>query len=762
MSTTQPALGEERIEGVVGHLLHISHDQRTVLRIALTADDETPDSEVTATGTALFGCKPGESLRLTGEWTRHPRYGRQFAARRCERTLPAGVRAIRLYLASGLIRGIGPVMAQAIVERFRDQTLHIIDTDPEQLLEVFGIGPKRLGGILEAWEEQKAVAELMVVLQGLDISPNLAVKIYDHYHKAGRNPLAVVRDTPYKLCQEVRGIGFRTSDRIALAAGVPKHSTERLKAALLAALEESAGRGDCHLAVGDLLERTRKLLHDSDPATALILHDDVLGEALTSLRRIGYVIMESIPLRVREELDVFHAVDIVSTPRMHRAETTLAEHVRRLLDTDRNPSNGNWQKGLDALPEASTLTAEQRQGVLTAFTHTLSVLTGGPGCGKTHTLRTVVALAHALGLAVALAAPTGKAANRLAQMSGQEAQTVHRLLRAPEGDTLFDHSSPLHSADLIVVDEASMLDVQLAADLFTKVPPGSRLLLVGDVDQLPSVGPGLVLRDLLAVPAVPRTRLTRIFRQGNDSAPIVDNAHRILHGQRPLHHPTAFAMLPCQTGEAIAAEVVRFFEKRPAHVSLDDIQVLCPAKKREAGAVDLNSRLQRSLNPAAPDKAEHHHDGRILRVGDRVVQTRTLRDIGLFNGTTGTIKGIDAEEARLHIDFEGQELAYPVAELDGLLHAYAMTVHRAQGSEYPYVIIALPRTAPLLLTRNLLYTAVTRARARVFLLFQNDAVQWTLDNKNGNRRNTALEHRICGRTTQIPAPRAGEPDQLVW
>ncbi|MGI3229955.1 SF1B family DNA helicase RecD2 [Streptomyces sp. GTA36] len=762
MPTTQPALDEECIEGVVAHVLHISHDQRTVLRIALTADDDAPESEVTATGASLFGCKPGESLRLTGQWTRHPRYGRQFAARRCERTLPAGVRAIRLYLASGLIRGIGTVMAQAIVEKFKDQTLHVIDTAPEQLLKVFGIGPKRLAGILEAWAEQKAIADLMIVLQGLGISPNLAVKIYNHYHKDGRDPLTVVRDTPYTLCREVHGIGFKTSDRIALASGVPKHSTERLQAALLAALEESVAHGDCHLAVGDLLERTRKLLKDSDPATALILHDDVLGQALASLRRIGYAVMESIPLRVREDLDVFHAVDIVSTPRIHRAETTLAENVRRLLGAGRRPSSDTCQTGLDALPEAGTLTAEQRQGVLAAFTHPLSVLTGGPGCGKTHTLRTVVALARDRGHTVALAAPTGKAANRLAQMSGQEAQTVHRLLRAQEGDTLFDHTSPLHSADLIVVDEASMLDVALAAELFAKVPTSSRLLLVGDVDQLPSVGAGLVLRDLLAVSAVPRTRLTRIFRQGNDSAPIVDNAHRILHGQRPLHHPPAFAMSPWQTAEDIAAEVIRCFEKRPAHVNLDDIQVLCPTKKRAAGVVDLNERLQRLLNPAAPDKAEHHHDGRILRVGDRIVQTRTLREIGLLNGTTGIIRGIDAEAAQLRIDFEGQELVYPVTELDGLLHAYAMTVHRAQGSEYPYVIIALPRTAPLLLTRNLLYTAVTRARSRVFLLFQHDALLWTLDNKNGNRRNTALEHRIGGRATQVPAPRAKEPDQLVW
>ncbi|GAQ54863.1 ATP-dependent RecD-like DNA helicase [Streptomyces acidiscabies] len=762
MTITQVELGEECIEGVVGHVLYISHDQTTLLRITLTADDDAPEAEVTAKGMALFGCKPGESLRLTGTWTLHPRYGRQFAARRCERTLPAGVRAIRLYLASGLIRGIGAAMAQAIVHRFADQTLHIIDTDPEQLLEVFGIGPKRLAGILEAWAEQKAVAELMVILQGLGISPNLAVKIYDHYHKAGRNPLAVVQETPYSLCREVRGIGFHTSDSIALASGVPKHSAERLQAALLAALDSSVAKGDCHLAEGDLLKRTRDLLEDNDPATGLILHDDVLGEALTVLRRIGHVVMESIPLRVREDLDTFHAVDTVSTPRMHRAETILAEHTRRLLDANQSSLNGRWEKALEALPEAGTLTSEQRRGVLGAFTHTLSVLTGGPGCGKTHTLRTVVALAGGLGLTVALAAPTGKAANRLAQMSGQEAHTVHRLLRAPEGDTLFDHSSPLASADLIVIDEASMLDVQLAAELFTKVPTGSRLLLVGDVDQLPSVGPGLVLRDLLAVPAIPRTRLTTIFRQGNDSTSIVDNAHLILNGDRPQHARGTFEMSPWQSGENIADEVVRLVRNRPTHVSLDDIQVLCHTKRRDAGIVDLNMRLQQALNPAAPDKAEHHHDGRVLRVGDKVVQTRTLREISLFNGTTGVIRSIDAEAAQLRIDFEGQELAYPFPELDGLLHAYAMTVHRAQGSEYPYVIIALPWTAPLLLTRNLLYTAVTRARLRVFLLFQQEAVQRALDNRSGNRRNTALEHRISRRITQVPAPRAEDLDRLVW
>ncbi|MET9415344.1 ATP-dependent RecD-like DNA helicase [Streptomyces klenkii] len=763
MPQGQPTLGEECIDGVVSHLLHIGYDQRTVLRLTLTNSESDADlPQVTALGTALFGCKPGESLRLTGAWVDHPRHGRQFRVRLCERTLPAGVRAIRLYLSSGMIRGIGSVLASAIVDQFGAQTLDVIDAAPSRLLQVFGIGAKRLAGILEAWQEQKAIAELMVFLQGLEISPTLAVKIYQHYQNAGQDPLLVVQNSPYTLCRDVRGIGFSTADRIALAVGIPKHSQERLKAALLAALDQSVARGDCHLSVGDLMIRTRRLLKDNDPATSEIMHDEVLGEALAQLRGSGYVVIESIPLRVQEGADVFHAVDIISNPRMHRAETTLAHHVLRMLNASTHMATGPWRQCLNELQGADELTSEQKQGVLSAFTCTLSILTGGPGCGKTHTLRTVVDLADAAGLNIVLGAPTGKAGKRLEQLTGHPAQTVHRLLRAPEGDTLFDHSSMLDDAEIVVIDEASMLDVQLAAQLFGKIPHGCHLLLVGDVDQLPSVGPGLVLRDLLAVPTVPRTRLTRIFRQADGSAAIVDNAHRVLRGHHPLAEPPAFSMFPRLDSNVLADDVVRFISRRPKGISAEEIQVLCPTKKNAAGLIDLNIRLQAVLNPPAPGKVEQHHDGRVLRTGDCVVQIRTNRDLGVLNGSTGIITAIDAEVAQLTVEFEDQVVDYPFINLDDLLHSYAMTVHRSQGSEYPYVIIALPESAPILLTRNLLYTAITRARKRVFLLYQDRAVQWAVSNSSGNRRNTALEHRIVRGEVAMPEPRHEFHEQLAW
>ncbi|WP_275559159.1 ATP-dependent RecD-like DNA helicase [Streptomyces sp. 5-6(2022)] len=762
MFQNQPTLGEESIDGIVSHLLYIGYDQRTVLRLALAASGTDTDvDEVTALGSALFGCKPGESLRLTGVWADHPRHGRQFKVRLCERTMPAGVRAIRLYLASGMIRGIGPILASSIVDRFGEETLNVIDTAPDQLLQVFGIGAKRLAGILEAWREQRAIAELMVFLQGLGIFPTLAVKIYQHYSKVDQNPLTAVRNSPYTLCRDVRGIGFVTADRIALAGGIPKHSQERLQAALLATLDQSVTRGDCHLSTEDLMNRTRRLLKDDDRATVRFLHGDVLGGALADLRRSGYVVMESIPLRVEEGVDVFRSVDIVSNPRMHRAESALAHHVMGMLSTDTRTTAAPWQQCLDATPEAGDLTSEQRQGVLNAFTRPLSVLTGGPGCGKTHTLRTVVELADSAGLKIALGAPTGKAAKRLEQLTGQPAQTVHRLLHAPEGNTLFDHSSMLEAAQLVVVDEASMLDVQLAAQLFGKIPHGCHLLLVGDTDQLPSVGPGLVLRDLLAVPAIPRTRLTKIFRQADASSAIVDNAHRVLHGHRPIAGPPTFSMYPRLDRDALADDVVRFVTSRPKDVSAEEIQVLCPSKKHAAGLTDLNIRLQAALNPPMANKAEQHHDGRVLRTGDRVVQTRTNRHLGVLNGSTGVITAIETDAARLTVDFEGLTIVYPFTDLDDLLHSYAMTVHRSQGSEYPYVIIVLPESVPALLTRNLLYTAITRARSRVFLLYQDRAVSWAVNNISSNRRNTALEHRIARGDMAVPSSRHKPPEQLV-
>ncbi|MGW4518274.1 SF1B family DNA helicase RecD2 [Streptomyces sp. NPDC004393] len=762
---------DEVIEGVVDHLLHVSYDERTVLRLTSTGDGE---ESVTAVGKALFGAKPGESLRLRGTWAHHPRYGRQFRAERCERTVPTDERAIRLYLASGMIRGIGPVLAAAIVETFHEQTLKVIDAESERLLEVHNIGEVRLGRITAAWQEQKAIAEIMMFLQQLGITPGLAVKIYTTYADTDDDPIVVVRRSPYRLCRDVHGVGFVNADKIALAVGIPKHSEERLQAALLHELDQAGGQGHCHLPVRVLLARTRQLLSDDDPATAEILDDVILRHALQTMSGQGEVVTETLTLPVMDGTDAVADIEIALLTLRHRDETQLAWHVRRLLGSSPALADlADWEQRLTALTTAETagLTEEQYQAIHTALTQPVSMLTGGPGCGKTHTLRTLVEVADEAGAVVALAAPTGKAAKRLEETCGQPAMTVHRLIRPPDGDSLFDHASILETADLVVIDEASMLDLALARRLFAAVRDGCHLLLVGDIDQLPSVGPGRVLRDLLDVEDIPRTRLTKVFRQHDDSAAIVINAHRILHGELPQEDPKVFWNRPVPTAEDIAQRVVDLVcERMPKHfrVRPEDIQVLCPGKKNIAGMTDLNLRLQERVNPPADEKPQHYHGGTAFRLGDRVQQIRNnphRGETGIFNGSSGTITAVDLEAHHLTVTFlDGEAATYPFTDLDELVHAYALTVHRSQGSEYPYVVVPMVSAAGMmLLQRNLLYTAVTRARNGVMLIGQSEAVEQAIANNRTQRRNTALTYRITRTDAAVAAPRPqARNGQLAW
>ncbi|QLH19320.1 ATP-dependent RecD-like DNA helicase [Streptomyces sp. Rer75] len=752
-----PPPPRDRLDGVVDHLVHVTYDHHTVLRLTIADDTPSPQT-ITAVGKALFGTQPGESLRLTGTWIHHPRYGRQFKTETCERTLPATRRATRLYLASGLIHGIGETLATAIVDQFGDQTLHIIDTEPQRLLEVHGIGPTRLNRITQAWQTQKAIAEIMVFLQGLGISAHLAVKIHQTYTDADQNPMQIVRQTPYQLCRDIHGIGFDTADRIALAVGTPKHSDQRLQAALLHTLTQARTRGDCHLPERTLLARTRHLLTDDDPTTTDILEDPILRHALDALRAAGDTVIETLPTPILEDADVFHATTAVSLTSMYRAETGLAEDILRLHHAHPALAKHTDWTSLLAQTAPKDLTEEQQQAVLTALTTPVSILTGGPGCGKTHTLRTLVMLAATAGITIALAAPTGKAAKRMEEATGQPATTVHRLINTPPDASAHpDNHTRLDATDLIVVDEASMLDVQLAARLTAAIRTGCHLLLVGDTDQLPSVGPGRVLRDLLAVPDIPRTQLTRIFRQDDGSAAIIDNAHRILRGLPPQPADRVFGCRPLENPETIAEHVVELVANQIPHhfnTALEDIQVLCPARRHATGTLALNARLQARLNPPAPDKPQHHHEGHIFRLGDRVLQIRNQPHRGtngVYNGSTGTITAIDIDTHQLTVTLtDGEPVPYHFTDLDELLHAYALTVHRSQGSEYPYVVIPMTTSAGQLLQRNLLYTAITRARQGVMLISQPSAVHQALTNTHTRRRFTALEHRIHHQTTATP------------
>lgn len=734
----QPAV----VEGVLERITYANEESGyTVARV----DTGRGAGDLLTVVGSLLGAQPGESLRMEGRWGSHPQYGRQFSVENYTTVLPATIQGIRRYLGSGLIKGIGPRIADRIVEHFGTGTLDVIEAEPKRLIEVPGLGPKRTKLIGAAWEEQKAIKEVMVFLQGVGVSTSIAVRIYKKYGDAS---ISVVRNQPYRLAADVWGIGFLTADRIAQAVGIPHDSPERVKAGLQYALSQSADQGHCFLPQERLISDGVKLLQVD---TGLVI--ECLAELAADPEG---VVRESVP-DPQGGPDPLAAVYLVP---FHRAELSLAGQVRRLLNTEEDRMPGfrdvDWEKALGwlAARTGAALAPEQRDAVRLALTRKVAVLTGGPGCGKSFTVRSIVELARAKKAKVVLAAPTGRAAKRLSELTGAEASTVHRLLELkPGGDAAYDRDRPL-DADLVVVDEASMLDLLLANKLVKAVAPGAHLLLVGDVDQLPSVGAGEVLRDLLAEGGpVPAVRLTRIFRQAQQSG-VVTNAHRINTGVPPLTDGLPdFFLFPEEDTEAAGVLAVDVAARRiPARFGLDprrDIQVLAPMHRGPAGAGNLNGLLQQAITPARPNLPEKRFGGRVFRVGDKVTQIRNNYEKGangVFNGTVGVVTAIDPDEQRLTVRTEeDEEVGYEFAELDELAHAYAVTIHRSQGSEYPAVVIPVTTGAWMMLQRNLLYTAVTRAKKLVVLVGSRKALGQAVRTVSAGRRFTAVAARLAGK-----------------
>lgn len=730
------------VEGVLERITYANEESGyTVARV----DTGRGSGDLLTVVGSLLGAQPGESLRMEGRWGSHPQYGRQFTVENYRTVLPATIQGIRRYLGSGLIKGIGPRIADRIVEHFGLDTLDVIEGEPKRLIEVPGLGPKRTKLIGAAWEEQKAIKEVMVFLQGVGVSTSIAVRIYKKYADAS---ISVVKNQPYRLAADVWGIGFLTADRIAQAVGIPHDSPERVKAGLQYALSQSTDQGHCFLPEDRLIADGVKLLQVD---TGLVI--DCLAELAADPEG---VVRESVP-DPQGGPDPLTAVYLVP---FHRAELSLVGQVRRLLhaEDDRMPGfqDVDWDKALGWLAgrTGATLAPEQRDAVRLALTRKVAVMTGGPGCGKSFTVRSIVELARAKKAKVVLAAPTGRAAKRLAELTGAEASTVHRLLELkPGGDAAYDRERPL-DADLVVVDEASMLDLLLANKLVKAVAPGAHLLLVGDVDQLPSVGAGEVLRDLLAEGGpVPAVRLTRIFRQAQQSG-VVTNAHRINTGLPPITDGLPdFFLFPEEDTEAAGVLAVDVAARRiPARFGLDprrDVQVLAPMHRGPAGAGNLNGLLQQAMTPARPDLPEKRFGGRVFRVGDKVTQIRNNYDKGangVFNGTVGVVTGLDLDEQRLTVRTEEDgEIGYEFAELDELAHAYAVTIHRSQGSEYPAVVIPVTTGAWMMLQRNLLYTAVTRAKKLVVLVGSRKALGQAVRTVSAGRRYTAVAPRLSGR-----------------
>ncbi|WP_308169733.1 SF1B family DNA helicase RecD2 [Acrocarpospora catenulata] len=711
-------------------------NEETGYTIARVAVERSGGELLTVVG-PLLGAQPGESLRLTGRWTSHPRYGRQFEVWSYTTVLPATVQGIQRYLGSGLIKGIGPKMAERIVGHFGADTLRVIEEEPARLTEVPGLGPKRTKMIGAAWEEQKIIKEVMIFLQGVGVSTSIAVRIFKQY---GEDSITVVRGEPYRLADEVWGIGFKTADTIAQAVGIAPDSPQRVKAGLRYTLSQAADDGHCYLPAPNLVGDAVKILEV--PA-------ELVAACLEELAEAEGVIREQVPAGDS-------SVPAIYLVPFHRAELSLSGTLRGLLaapgDRLRAFADVDWAAARTwlAARTGADLAPEQDQAVRLALTEKVAVLTGGPGCGKSFTVRSIVELARAKRAKVILAAPTGRAAKRLAELTGHPAATVHRLLQLrPGGEATFDRDNPL-DADLVVVDEASMLDLLLANKLVKAVAPGAHLLLVGDVDQLPSVGAGEVLRDLLAAPAIPRVRLTQIFRQAAKSGVVV-NAHRVNSGQSPLVRDFPdFFLFPCEEPEQIAALTVDVAARRiPARFGLDarrDVQVLAPMHRGAAGAGALNAALQEALTPGREDLPERRQGGRVFRIGDKVTQLRNNYDkgaAGVFNGTVGVITGLAPEESRLTVRTdEDESVDYAFDELDELAHAYAVSIHRSQGSEYPAVVIPLSTGAWMMLQRNLLYTAITRARKLVVLVGSRRALAQAVRTRGAGRRHTGLTHRL--------------------
>jgi exodeoxyribonuclease V alpha subunit len=750
-----------KIEGSVESIVFRNEENHyTVARFRPNDSGRLLRDELTTIVGALPGVQVGELLSIEGEWETDPRYGRQLHVNSFVQRLPASPEGIVRYLSSGLIKGIGPKKAQKIVDHFGEQTLAILEQQPERLSEVKGLSAKDREQIITAWTAQEEIKELHLFLQSHEVSMNLATRIYKQY---GQESIHVVRENPYQLADEVYGIGFRTADEIAVKLGLPRDSEPRLAAGLKYALAQAANDdGHCFLPAGELLERASEMLQAPPeqlaPALERLSHDRDIFTAPP---------LPPDPQSTRDEALVSEELDpeeeaarqrIYYAPFWH-AEQGSARLLRALL---RSPgtlppvSEQTWEAVFAFLAERRNivLTAKQREAVQMAYTRKVSILTGGPGTGKSTSLRALLMVLRKRRVNVALAAPTGRAAKRLTEATGAlatPAKTLHRLLEFVPHDNSYqrNESNPLPYA-FVIVDEVSMIDILLFYHLLKALPPTAHLLLVGDADQLPSVGPGNVLRDLLRSEAIPSVRLTDLFRQAAASQIIV-NAHRINSGQVPPLKPepySDFYFLAEEDPVRVQQRVLDYVQRRiPRHYQLNpltDIQVLSPMYKGAVGVSLLNEELQARLNPQTAGMLEW--GGRSFRVGDKVMQVRNDYDKGVFNGDIGWIRFINKEQSILKVEFQEEAgpllVEYEFHELDELVLAYAVTIHKSQGSEYPAIVVPLVQQHYMLLQRNLLYTAITRARRLCVIIGQPRALEVAVKNDRVARRNTALAERL--------------------
>jgi exodeoxyribonuclease V alpha subunit len=712
--STSNGQAPEQLEGVVDKIVY--ENEANGFFVARLKVEKSP-VPVSFVGN-LMAVSEGETVRLWGQWQEDKRFGRQFKVERYETIQPATAEAIERYLGSGLIAGIGKVYAKRLVEAFGRATLQIIDEQPQRLRQVEGIGEKRAAQIRAAWERQKAVQSIMLFLQGHGIGTNQAIKIYKRYGDAA---VAFLRENPYRLAHDIVGISFTIADKIAASLGIHAEAPQRLEAGLLHVLDTARVSGHCFLPEDELVPVAVSLLNVSASLVQPALN-------LLASTRLAVREGESVYLRHMYE-DERGAARILAALAAGEGKTVLVDVERAI----------QWVE----MRQRIALSPEQREAVAKAVDSKVLVVTGGPGTGKTTIVRSLLDILEKKGLHIELAAPTGRAAKRMEAATGREARTIHRLLEfsPKEGGFLRNAENPL-DLDLLVVDECSMVDISLAHQLLSALPASARLFLVGDVDQLPSVGPGNVLMDIIASETVPTVWLKTIFRQAEESG-IITNAHRINRGLYPEFNTTDFFFVerkdPTRALETVVELVAERIPERYAMDPLRDIQVLAPMHRGDAGVSALNAALQERLNPAGQPVPR-----RVFRAGDKVMQLRNNYELDVYNGDVGVVQGIDEEAQEVRVAFDDRIVVYPLEELDDVGLAYAATVHKSQGSEYRAVVIPLLTQHYLMLQRNVLYTAVTRGKELVVLVGEPKALRRAIQNTEQTRRHTRLAERLRG------------------
>jgi exodeoxyribonuclease V alpha subunit len=699
-----------------------------------TNDDRFCVFRVSSKGTGTFtatykGPAPfiGEVVSLSGEWTEHARFGKQFQVHSWKSEKPTDEAGIERFLASGAIKGVGPSTASRIIEHFGADTLRILDNEPERLQEVSGIGQKKADDIIASYQQLSDTRELMIFLESNGVSSNYAPRLLAAY---GNTAITRIKNNPYCLARDIAGIGFRTADKIAQAMGVDVNSQERLRAGLSYALETTANQGHTCVPEEYLIKQTSDLLQASSLEVREAFND-LCKEDLIRTETLGGVRLAYTDFLYQAEVGVAHRL------------IALRDNVNKLWNVDYGKVIAKWQQD-----EGLELAPEQKKAVEASVDEGVFILTGGPGTGKTTVIKGIISVLAEAGCKILLAAPTGRAAKRLAEASGREALTVHRMLEyTPQGDVPIwgrNADNPLE-ADAIIIDEASMLDIALAFFLLRAVPIGCRLILVGDVDQLPSVGPGSVLKDIITSKAMPIVRLENVFRQA-ELSPIIRNAHRINHGQLPeLTDSGDFTFVSIDDEISAAKYIVDTYAKLA--VSEEDwqnIQVLSPMHKNPCGVENLNKLLQERVNPPAPDKQELRFGNNVLREGDKVMQMRNNYEKDVFNGDLGRVRSINGRLVTVYFPDrqEGSSVTYESGELDDLSLSYAMSVHKSQGSEYATVILPLVTSHFLLLQRNLFYTGITRAKKQVILVGSKKALYMAVENDKTRKRYSLLAERL--------------------